>query len=298
MGNDIRRILLTGASGYLGQRVLAKLNARRLPCIPTSLRGTIGVPCNLMNAGSIRAMLERTKPAVVIHCAAIVPKTIFGYADLQAAETSVTMVKNLVENADCPVILASSMTVYDTTTDCPAEEEAAYPPTEGYASGKWLAEQVLFSRGFSGDVALRLPGLFGLPRRTGLLYNTAKSFVTRSVLELPSADQIWAAMLVDDATEYIVRAATSPLDLPAQAVNVGYQGEFCVASAVAEIAALCNVDWVPPASLNQRRFSMSLQRLESRYGMLAVNFGQRLKEFVNSVRYEYKSNAVGSKNAG
>ncbi len=297
LGNGIGPILLTGASGYLGTHVLAKLNARRLPCIPTSFSGDIGEPCDLTNADSTRALMERTQPAVVIHCAAMVPKNASAYDDGQAAETSIAMVKTIAGNADCPVVLASSMTVYDTSADFPAYEEGAPPPAGGYACGKWMSEQVLFGRSFRGDVALRLPGLFGLPRRSGLLYNAARSFITGGPFELAASDGIWAAMSVDDAAEYLVRAAILPSDCPAQAVNVGYEGEFCVVSAVAEIVAHCNVKWIPPASVNQKHFSMNLQRLESRYGMLAVNFRQRLKEYVDAVRADLQSKSAGGLNA-
>jgi nucleoside-diphosphate-sugar epimerase len=297
LGNGIGPILLTGATGYLGTHVLAKLNARRLPCIPTSFSGDIGEPCDLTNADSVRALLGHTQPVVVIHCAAIVPENASAYDDCEAAETSIAMVKTITKNAGCPVVLASSMTVYDTSSDFPADEEGASPPAGGYASGKWMSEQVLFGRGFRGDVALRLPGLFGLPRRSGLLYNAARSFLTGGTFELAASDRIWAAVTVDDAAEYLVRAAIMPLDCPAQAVNVGYEGEFCAVSAVAEIAAHCNVKWIPPTSVNQKYFSMNLQRLESRYGMLAVNFRQRLKEFVDAVRHDLQLKSAGGLNA-
>ena len=288
MGNDLGPILLTGAAGYLGRHVLARLTARRVSYVPTSLGGAVGLSCDLTDAVAVRAFLDRTQPSVIIHCAATVPMSASAYDDSKTAESSIAMVKNILAAARCRVVLASSMTVYGEATDFPVGEDGGNPPVAEYARGKWMAEQVLFARHFPDDVALRLPGLFGPPRRTGLLYNAARSFLIRGRFELTAPAELWAAMAVDDAAEYLVRAAITPSGCPAQAVNVGYEGEFSVLSAVAQIAAQCNVKWHPP-SIKVRTFSMRLQRLESRYGMLAVSFHQRLKDFVDAVGHDLRS---------
>ena len=291
MGHDLRPILLTGAAGYLGRHVLAKLNARRIPCAPTSLGGRIGESCDLTDIEAVRSLLDRIRPSVVIHCAALVPKSVPAYDDISTAEFSVAMLKNVAENARCRVVLASSMTVYAGATEFPVDEEGVEAPAAGYARGKWMAEQALFGRDSPGDVALRLPGLFGPPRRSGLLYNAAKAFMTRGNFELTTPAELWAAMAVEDAAEYLVRAAVMPSDSPPQAVNVGYEGEFDVPSAVAQIAACCEVEWNSPL-IRVKTFSMCLQRLESRYGMLAETFQQRLEQLVDDVRHDVKTESA------
>lgn len=296
MGHDLGPILLTGAAGYLGRHVLARLNARRLPYIPTSLGGGVGEPCDLTNVVMVRALLDRIKPSVVIHCAAMVPKSVSAYDDIETAEVSVAMLKIIADNARCRVVLASSMTVYGAATEFPVDEEGVEPPTAGYARGKWVAEQVLFGRQSPGDVALRLPGLFGPPRRSGLLYNAAKAFITQGRFELTAPAELWAAMAVEDAAEYMVRAATVASNHPPQAVNVGYEGKFSILSAVAQIAAHCKVEWNPPAA-RVKMFSMCLQRLESRYGVLGVTFMQRLKQLVDAVNHDVKSESAAGLNA-
>lgn len=282
MENDLKPILLTGAGGYLGRQVLGKLQARCLPCVPTSLSGAIGEPCDLRDVESVVALLDRTNPAAVIHCAAMVPKSMGAYDDNQAAEASASMLRNLAENAGCRIVLASSMTVYSAASHFPVGEDDVMEPESGYAMGKWMAEQTLLSRNIPGDVALRLPGLFGLPRRSGLLYNAAKTFVTRQRFELTAPTELWAAMAVEDAAEYLVRAAVIPAARPS-VVNIGYEGEFNVLSAVAQIAACCQANWTPP-TIKVTQFSMCLQRLASRYGILTVTFRQRLEAFVDAVR--------------
>lgn len=286
MGHDLGRVLLTGASGYLGQRVLARITTGPWGCVPTSRDGRVGESCDLTDAGAVRTLLERTRPSVVIHCAAVVPKSQADYDDAAAADRSVTMCKTLAQRADCRIILASSMTVYPAAPaaeDGPVEEESAQAPAPGYARGKWEAEQLLFDRKRAGDVAVRLPGLFGLPRRSGVLFNAAAAFLARRPFALVASGEPWAAMAVDDAAECLVRAATLPSTEPCQPVNAGYSGEFSVAAAVSQIASLCGVEWEPPL-VPVKPFALDVRRFESRYGALAVTFRQRLGEFVEAVR--------------
>jgi nucleoside-diphosphate-sugar epimerase len=284
VGHDLGPVLVTGASGYLGQRVLARMHAGRWDCVPVSRDGRVGQPCDLTDAGAVRTLLARTRPSVVIHCAAIVPKSQTDYHDTAAAGRSVTMCQTLAQHADCRLVLASSMTVYPAGGDGPVAESAARLPAPGYARGKWEAEQAVFDRRRAGDVAVRLPGLFGLPRRSGVLFNAAMAFLARRPFAVVTTGEPWAAMTVDDAAECLVRAATQSTTEPSEPVNAGYAGAFRVTTAVSQIASLCGVEWEPPP-VHVTPFALDVRRFETRYGVLAATFPQRLAELVTAVRH-------------
>jgi len=267
-----------------------------VPCVATSLSGRAGLTANLTDARALGALLDRVNPTVVIHCAAMVPRAGAGYGDDAAAAASVAMLRGLIEHG-CPrIVFASSMTVYGVPGEAPVREEDAGPPFSAYARGKWQAEQLLLERGVAGDVALRLPGLFGPTRRAGLLYNAARAFLTRRDFKVDPAAGGWAAMAVDDAGEYLLRAVTRPAALAAEAVNVGYAGAFSVGSAVAAIAALCQVKWQPPRG-PVHSFAMNLERLAARYGLLDIGFAERLRQLVDAVRLEVRGKTDGNRNA-
>ena len=171
-------ILVTGATGYLGRYVVAELCESGAEFSTTSPFGT-----DLTDERDVRALLRATRPTRAIHCAAIVPKTAADYDDEGAAEASVAMVRNLAVLANCPITLASSMTAADSTT--------------AYARGKVIAEQYMDAH--EGDVIIRLPGLFGAPRQSGVLYNAALAFLTERPFELDATPSSWAAMGVRDA---------------------------------------------------------------------------------------------------
>lgn len=292
VGHDLGPILVTGAAGYLGGHVLANLRDKGTPCIAVTHKD-----CDLTDVGAVHALLNRIRPAVIIHCAALVPKTSSAYDDIQFADASVAMVKAIIRNTACPVVFASSMTVYTGVKKYPVCEDDAASPRSGYAHGKWLAEQILFERNVKGDVAMRLPGLFGLPRRSGLLYNAAKMFLSYGTFEADNSSVIWAAMDVRDAAEYMVRAAlAASFGHPPQPVNVGYEGKFSVQAAVAEIAAHCGLIW-EPQFIGAQAFSMCLSRLNQRYGGLPVTFSQRLKELIDVARYDLQAEKASLLNA-
>jgi nucleoside-diphosphate-sugar epimerase len=283
MGYDLAPILVTGASGYLGRRVINALCLARVPHVATSRRGVVGDACDLTDASAVKHLMTHHRPSAVIHCAAIVPSCPADYCDESMAHTTVTIARHVFDNARCRVVLASSMTVYGGSPDVPVGEDAPCAPAAGYARGKWLVEQALFEHGAQGDVALRLPGLFGLPRRTGLLYKAARAFLDSDRFECTIADVPWAAITVDDAAAYLARAAILPLGAPPQVVNVGYRGEYSAIDAVAHVAKCCGIAWVPP-TLRSRTFSMDLSRLESLYGGPPASLRQRLETFVDSIR--------------
>jgi nucleoside-diphosphate-sugar epimerase len=218
-------ILLTGASGYLGRHVLPKLEARGLPHMATSLSGTVGASCDLLSNHETWLLLERVKPAVIVHCAAAV-----NYSDVALADDSQLMTWNLWDACDAPVVLASS-------------HLAETPEVNAYARSKSLSEGFVLRR--EGCV-LRLPGLFGLPRRAGVIYASALNG------DVKDSYGPYPAMHVADAAEYLVRAATMPSD--------GHPEPFSVTYGDA--------------------------RLEACYGSLGVTFQQRVQEFAKTLRRE------------
>jgi len=271
-------ILITGAGGYLGRRVLTRLWEQGVFAGGTSRRGAVGWECDLTDALVTRRLLATTNPSAIIHCAAHLPER-----GRPAAE-SVAMLQNLAD-AECPIVFASSMAVYaDTGLDTVSEDDAVMPADE-YPRGKWLAERVLLERGVFGDVALRLPSLFGRPRPAGILYSTARGFLSDHWPALHPNNRPWSALANDDAADYLIRAALEPRDV--KIMNVGYPGSFDLASAVRLVGRLCCFDWYHPPT---RRFEMKLDRLEATYGLPDVTFEQRVAELVDWVRVDIGHN--------
>jgi nucleoside-diphosphate-sugar epimerase len=142
-----RPILVTGAEGYLGSEI-------RRCCTEH------GISCRILKIppqdDKIKAMLP--EDAVVIHCAAKVPHS-QEEADNYTQEMqndSVRLVAQLIAAKPAFVVFPSTL------------------ETEGlYAAGKRRAE-AMFKMTSVPSIVLRFPGMFGPPRRGGLVYNVAR----------------------------------------------------------------------------------------------------------------------------
>ncbi len=202
-------VLVTGAGGYLGGRVIGQLRANGIESLGLARGGGSDLACDLLDAAGLRDVVDRTVPRVVVHCAAAVPRNAAGYDDAEAGTDSVRMVQNLIDAGVTNIVFASSMTVYRPGQRGPLREDRA-DPQSAYGRAKFEAEALLASANGCSAVALRLPGLFGPPRRKGLVYALCEAIRKGRTPTLPAQPLMWSAMHVDDAASTMVRAALRP----------------------------------------------------------------------------------------
>jgi len=187
-------ILVTGASGYLGRKVCEVLKARGVEYVaPTR-------SVDLTNDERTGWLLVHEDPTRIIHCAAEVPKSLEAYGDVAAGLRSVSMAQNLARHALCPITFASSLT--------------AAKPSSAYAWSKLAAETVIKARQRPDDVILRLPGLYGLPRRNGFMYEAAVALSAPHWVAPAHDGHEWEVMHVEDAAEWLVSGRPEMLDGP------------------------------------------------------------------------------------
>lgn len=281
LGDALTPVLVTGAAGYLGGRVLAALRGQGRAAVGVARTGAAGVvACDLLDAGAVAALVAAHPGSPLIHCAAVVPRTPGDYAARDAAAQSVAMVENLVAARAGPIVFASSMTVYPAGIGVAREEQAA-AAGEGYGAGKLRAEEVLRRAPGRLDVVLRFPGLFGAPRTGGVLYNAALALAEgrRPLLADPLPQ--WAAIHVDDASDLCVRALRFA-GREALVLNAGYPETMAIPAAVAQLASLLGGDAGPLPVAPE--FAFDLSRLDSTIGPVANGWAVRLEELAVAAR--------------
>jgi len=226
-------ILVTGAGGYLGAQVLSALRLAGHEAIGLTRRGGPGLnACDLLDTRSLNQFMEKVKPSKLVHCAWESPKAAADYKDEAAAERSITMLDNVLDATSAPMLLISSMTVYEPRNCTRAyREEDAVEPDNAYAWGKWAGEQHLYSRRRKG-FSVRLPGLFGGGRQSGLVWNLAHALTLGDRPQLPVRPLLWGAMDVRDAAHAIVRLCDVEL-AEAYPVNIGYADTYSVSRLIA-----------------------------------------------------------------
>jgi len=222
-------ILITGATGFLGKALCSRLSVEEnVEIYRTSRtidsRDFFSLNCDLTNISDVREMAERVNPDLIIHTAAFVPKSKVEY-ECDAAALNVLMTKNLLTHLKAKIINISSMTVYGVKKEIVYSEDAEALPETAYGKSKLKVEMLLNDMDIP-SVSLRIPGLIGEERKSGLVYNTFQALSQGKAPRLPDEPIQWAAMDVCDVVHSITKIAVSKTSIGSshKAINLGYHG--------------------------------------------------------------------------
>lgn len=174
MASPSEIVLLTGAAGFTGRRLAARLVAdgKQVIGITREPAGPGQVQADLADASSIAAAVTAVAPDVVVHLAGIttalhgdVPEiyavNVVGTANLLAALAAAPKPPRLV-------IVASSATVYaPPMSDAPIGEDHPRVPAHHYGASKLAVEEVARIYGRSLPVIVARPFNYTGPGQTG-----------------------------------------------------------------------------------------------------------------------------------
>jgi nucleoside-diphosphate-sugar epimerase len=273
MGHDLKPVLVTGAGGYLGGRVIAALR--------DGAQGISRTDCDLCDAEAVARLVPDWSERSVIHLAAQVPRSAADYNDDEAGEANLRMVEALLAQRPRHLVFASSMAVYCAADLMPVREDSAGPPARGYAGSKRRAEMLALDTPETRVTVLRLPGLFGAPRLAGLLWNVALALACGDAPRLPARPVLWAALHVEDAARAFVAAAQSMPDR-SRIVNAGYPGTFSTTLAVNALATLFGRGALTEAEAPE--FAMDLTRMQKNLGLPERRFEGRLRDLAEAAK--------------
>ena len=158
-------LLLTGASGLVGSRLLPRLIAEGYDCHALVRRdlslppGATGVPGDLEDTSSLTKAVEGVD--AVVHLAALFrtgDDAAIWRANLDGTRNLVSAIKATAPQAR--IVMASTSNVYDQGTSRPSREDDVCTPTSAYPASKLAAEELVRGSGLTWSV-LRLPFVYG-----------------------------------------------------------------------------------------------------------------------------------------
>jgi UDP-glucose 4-epimerase len=231
-------VLVTGATGFLGRAVVARLRERG--CSVTTLARRDGdLQADLGVRAEAERVLARWRWDVCVNLAAPVTG---GTEDLPTGMTAAVaharIALHLRSLAKGRVVHASSMTVFGLPRTLPVAEDHPREPLHLYGMGKVLAEDILLADPGLHAIVVRFGGLFSEQRQAGALFHFCRNARAGTPLRVTAAAPTpWELLHVDDAAEGIARAALLP-DVPPGPLHLGYGEPIELVAIAHRIAAL------------------------------------------------------------
>lgn len=219
------KILVTGATGFIGSHICNGLVDKGHEVVGTSLGGArypvryAPCSCDISKQTDVYHLFNLGPPFdAIVHTAAYHPRTPSANpAELIA--TNVIGTVNLLEAAKkyniATFIHSSSMSVYGTPGYIPVDEHHLCKPEGGnlYSTTKLMADMVLANYMLNNSmriISLRYSGVFGQNRGWGAIHNFIRDVLDNKQPEIYSTgDDIWDTVHVSDIVKVTILALES-----------------------------------------------------------------------------------------
>ncbi|MBI1850369.1 MAG: NAD-dependent epimerase/dehydratase family protein [Planctomycetes bacterium] len=307
LGYRDRRVLVTGARGFVGRHVVTRLvseGARVTALIGASPvepppRGVAPIAADVTDDDALRRVLGDRPFDVVFHLAANVdasrdPRD--PAAIVRANVVGTLGVLRAVEKSGCSAfVLASSAEVYG-DGEAPFREDAHRRPGSPYAASKSTAEDLAlaYQRSLGWPVIVaRIFQPYG-PGQSGrfIVPSLLQAIVDGRVLDMTAGEQARDFVYVDDVAEALMRIGARP-ELAGRTLNVGtgvatrLRDLVDVACAIVPSAPRPNLGALPYRAAEVMRQQADVTSLEAAVGWMPatpLDWGVRLT--IESIRQE------------
>lgn len=291
-----RRCLVTGATGYLGRRLIPRLltagvrvTAQVRRAEQVAWEGVESSCGDLTDPEWAEVTRREWRWDDVVHLAGTVPGAARRFAeDAHAARAHVQLALGLARAIPGSwagrLVHASSMTVYGAAPSLPVNERQPLAPTFLYAFAKVLSEDVWRASPHADCCLLRLPGLFSAARPSGALFHFTRAALAGRPIEITAAEPtLWDVLHVDDAAEAIVRVLGSVLPLKGP-MNVSY-GDVVQLDRVARLISelTTGVDVVNHLGIAHPPFQLDISLAKERIAWPPCSLEQRIQELVSEM---------------
>ena len=221
-------ILVTGASGQLGTLVVRKLQTKKYKIIGISRKYEkelnfssplyTHIKLDIKNKKKLSLEINKINPDVIFHLAAYIPKSKKKSCYNKSYKNNLIATKNILEvcknlKSLKKIVFTSSISVHPLKNNYPIEySEKNNPTPDGfYGRHKLKCETELkkwTSISKKTSIVLRLSGLHGKSRKSGVIYNFYKSAVNHKRIFIEKPFFHYSFLFLDDAAEAFINILT------------------------------------------------------------------------------------------
>lgn len=219
----MKKVLITGASGFLGSRLALYFNQERYEVIGWNRSlcpGQIHTHCiNLLDIKEVESSLKSYKADIIIHCAgsADVGKSVMN--PMMDFEGNVTITHNLMFSLhrlgleESRFVFLSSAGVYGNPISLPIKEDMKLNPLSPYAVHKMMCEDICnyFVNNYGMNIKIaRVFSAYGAGLKKQLFWDMYKKYVNTGRLDLfGTGNESRDYIHVDDVVQALFLIATS-----------------------------------------------------------------------------------------
>lgn len=224
------KILITGASGYIGKLLISKYNYKDTIATSTKFSQNT-IQCDFTNENEVKNLSKYINISKIINLASFVPKNNNDYFS-QNNEINELITWNIVKYFKCSLIHISTLAVYENTSHKIINENTkiAYP-LSNYGLSKYNSEQIIINNYKSPYIILRIPGIFGGDRKNGLIYNAIKANMNNKILNLNVSTKNWSTMYINDLLEILNQSKIIKINKD-KIINVNYKYQMSASEVI------------------------------------------------------------------
>ena len=202
------RVLLAGATGFLGSVTLARLRDLQFDVIATGRRQADDVvACNLADPNEVLHLLDSVRPDAIINCAARVDFTSNSQAQLYHVNTLMpSLAASWCSRGGAYLLQVSTIAIYGVGVPQLDADTPLLPDTD-YGRSKLLADQLIETSGCRSAV-IRFAGIFGIhgPSHLGLNSAIKEALRGKRPFIIGRGEALRSYIFVDDAASIIAHA--------------------------------------------------------------------------------------------
>lgn len=211
------RIVLLGASGFIGKSLLPKLISEKFNVMPmihnSSIKNSNIIHGDILNPGFLDSKLDEDD--VVVNLIGQYTNNDSNFIDLNI-KGGLNLLNSCMKKNVKRIILVSTINVYGNSIKKPSTENDELLPKTNYGLIKSLTEKLYeqFSKIYNLDITiLRMSNLYGPNKKAGYISHLIHSAIDseKNILAYNNGNQLRDVLYIDDAVDGIIKCIKTPI---------------------------------------------------------------------------------------